>query len=155
MDGALEQLAHEASLRALDKQERLLEELRARTGILLAASSIAVSFLGDAVLGQSSTPVLEVAAVVAFVISMGASVYILVPDRDLSFALSGPGLYAAAYDHRTDMARVHRDIALELHFAWENNSQTVVSVAKAYRIAAVALIVELVLLALLLGVSII
>jgi len=155
MDGALEQLAHEASLRALDKQERLLEELRARTGILLAASSIAVSFLGDAVLGQSSAPVLEVAAVAAFVISMAASVYVLAPERDLTFALSGPALHAALYDRRTDMARVHRDLAFEFHFAWQSNNQTVTSLVKANRIAAVALIVELLLLASLLGDSII
>lgn len=43
MAGEFEQLAYEAALRSLDKQERLLEELRARTGVLLAASSIAAS----------------------------------------------------------------------------------------------------------------
>jgi len=42
--GELERLAYESSLRALDKQEQLLAELRARTGLLLAASSLAASF---------------------------------------------------------------------------------------------------------------
>jgi hypothetical protein len=42
----LERLAYDAALRALDKQERLVEELRARTRVLLAASSLVVSFLG-------------------------------------------------------------------------------------------------------------
>ena len=41
-----ERLAYEAAQRALDKQERLLEELRSRTGLLLAAASLAASFLG-------------------------------------------------------------------------------------------------------------
>ena len=36
----LERLAHDTALRALDKQERVLEELRARTGGLLAAASL-------------------------------------------------------------------------------------------------------------------
>jgi hypothetical protein len=42
----LSRLAYEASLRSLDKQEELLGELRSRTGLLLAASSLAASFLG-------------------------------------------------------------------------------------------------------------
>jgi hypothetical protein len=41
-----ERLAFEAAQRALDKQERLLEELRSRTGLLLAVASLAASFLG-------------------------------------------------------------------------------------------------------------
>jgi hypothetical protein len=46
MAGEFEKLAYEAALRGLDKQENLLEELRTRTGVLLAASSLAASFLG-------------------------------------------------------------------------------------------------------------
>jgi hypothetical protein len=40
MAGEFEKLAYEAALRGLDKQENLLEELRTRTGVLLAASSL-------------------------------------------------------------------------------------------------------------------
>lgn len=42
----LENIAFASAERALDKQEKLLEELRARTGVLLAAASLAASFLG-------------------------------------------------------------------------------------------------------------
>jgi hypothetical protein len=44
--GELEQLAYDLGLRALGQQERVLEELRARTGILLAATAFTASFLG-------------------------------------------------------------------------------------------------------------
>lgn len=47
MTGEFEKLAYEAALRSLDKQERLLEEMRARTGVLLAASSVAITLLGQ------------------------------------------------------------------------------------------------------------
>jgi hypothetical protein len=47
MAGEFEKLAYEAALRGLDKQEGLIEELRTRTGVLLAASSLAASFLGQ------------------------------------------------------------------------------------------------------------
>lgn len=39
-------LAFALSEKRLDRQEGRLEELRARTGVLLAASSVAISFLG-------------------------------------------------------------------------------------------------------------
>jgi hypothetical protein len=52
MVGTLAELAYDASLRRLDKQEQLLEELRARTGLLLAAASLAASFLGRPLLSS-------------------------------------------------------------------------------------------------------
>src|SRR2546423_8559833 len=42
----LAELSYDAGLRGLELQERGLEQLRARTGILLAASSLTASFLG-------------------------------------------------------------------------------------------------------------
>lgn len=42
----LSELAYETALRALDIQERGVEQLRARAGVLLAASSVTASFLG-------------------------------------------------------------------------------------------------------------
>jgi hypothetical protein len=44
--GVLAELSYEAAVRALDLQERAIEQLRARTGTLLAASSLTASFLG-------------------------------------------------------------------------------------------------------------
>ena len=45
MAAEFERLAYETALRGLDKQEELLRELRSRTGVLLAAASLAASFL--------------------------------------------------------------------------------------------------------------
>jgi hypothetical protein len=47
MHDDLARLAYEASLRSLDKQEELLGQLRSRTGLLLAGSSVAASFLWE------------------------------------------------------------------------------------------------------------
>jgi hypothetical protein len=41
-------LIFEESRRALDQQEKVLDNLRARTGVLLTAASIASTFLGAA-----------------------------------------------------------------------------------------------------------
>lgn len=48
MPDDLESLAFDLSLRALGQQEKVLEELRARTGTLLTAAALVTSFLGPA-----------------------------------------------------------------------------------------------------------
>jgi hypothetical protein len=84
-----ERLAYESGVRALDKQEALLEELRGRTGILLAASALAASFLGESAFRDASW--LAAVALVAFVVSIAASVFVLVPrSNQFVFAISGP-----------------------------------------------------------------
>jgi hypothetical protein len=76
----LSRLAYEASLRSLDKQEQVVQELRNRTGLLLAAASLAASFLGDAALDGSV--LLAIPALVAFATSLGGSLYVLVPKDE-------------------------------------------------------------------------
>lgn len=151
MDGALEQLAHEASLRALDKQERLLEDLRARTGIQLAASSIAASFLGDAAFGGPGPVAVFVAALTAFIVSTSASVYVLLPKHDLRFSVSGSGLYEELFEFRTDMVEAHRLLAYELDRYWISNNSKVKTLTRVYWTAAAALVVEILLLVVLVG----
>ncbi len=146
MAGDLERLAYEAALRALDKQEGLLEELRARTGILLAASSLAASFLGrDAFQDPGSTTV-SILALAAFVGSVAASVYILMPKRALLFSQSGPALYEGLYSIRDDAPEIHRRLAYELYRFWEGNDHRMRNLFRAYRLAAGALVAEILLL---------
>jgi hypothetical protein len=45
-------LAYEASLRALEHQQRILEGIRSRTGIVLGAASLTASFLGTRALND-------------------------------------------------------------------------------------------------------
>lgn len=121
MAGEFEKLAYEAALRGLDKQEGLLEELRARTGILLAASSLAASFLGQQAFRNPSPRGLVISALVAFVVSIGASVFILLPKKDLIFSVAGAGLYEGLYAVRDDMSEVYRRLAYDSDRFWEAN----------------------------------
>jgi len=107
-------LAYEAALRSLDKQERVLEELRARTGVLLGASSLAAAFLGQSACGDPEPLVFAVIALAAFVVSIFTSVYILIPKTNLIFAEVGGGLYEGLYAFRDDMAEVYRRLAYQL-----------------------------------------
>lgn len=142
MDNGLARLSYEAALRSLDKQDELLTELRARTGLLLAASSLAASFLGPPALDRAE-PALIVFALLAFAVSIGASVYVLLPKKDLTFSLSGPALYEGLYELRKDMPEVYRRLAYNLHRFWIANDAKMTSLISAYRWAAIALAAEI------------
>jgi len=154
MAGEFEKLAYEAALRGLDKQESLLEELRARTSVLLAASSLAASFLGQQAFKSPSPQGLAITALTAFVISIAACVFILLPKSNLVFAEAGAGLYEGLYAVRDNMPEVYRRLAYDLDLFWDSNDERIAGLTAAYTVAASALVVEILSLAALLGDSI-
>jgi hypothetical protein len=100
--GTLEQTAYELAVRALAQQEQSLTEIRARTGTLLAASSLIASFLGAQAIGRNGLNVWIVLALAAFAVSVVMSIYVLQPKAGLTFALDAPGTYEALYEVRED-----------------------------------------------------
>jgi hypothetical protein len=146
MDNELARLAFEASVRSLDKQERLLDELRARTGLLLAASSLAISFVGRPVFQEADTIVL-VLGLVAFAISIAASVYVLVPKpAKFVFSLEGSAVFEQLYEFREDMSEVYRRLTYDLDRFWEENDDVMTRLFRWFQVAAVALAAEIMLL---------
>ena len=143
MPACLEELSFAAAERALDKQERLLEEIRARTGVLLAAASLAASFFGAEALDDPDPTWVLVVILVAFATSIGASVYALTPKKGFTFALSGPKMYEGLYPFRDDMPEVHRRLTYDLQRFWDANDHVIGRIVNAYRIAAAALAVEI------------
>jgi hypothetical protein len=141
----LARIAYEASLRTLDKQDELLQELRSRTGLLLAASSLAASFLGEPALDEGSRPV-AVTALAAFAVSVLASLYVLFPRRDLVTSLAGPTLYERLFEFATDTSEVHRRLAYDLDRFWESNDRTVRKLIRGFGLAIIALGIEVLLL---------
>lgn len=151
MAGEFERLAYEAALRGLDKQEGLLEELRTRTGVLLAASSLGASFLGQQAFQDPHPQTFAIIALVAFVVSIGASVYILLPKESLFFSGAGAGLYENLYAVRNDIGEVYRRLAYELDHFWGTNDRAISTLISTYKLAAIALVLEIISLAALLG----
>lgn len=86
------------------------------------------------------------AALAAFAVSIGGSIYIVLPKRDLYFSPSGSVLYEQLYEVRDDLAEVYRRLAYELDRGWESNEQKLDRLFAAFRIAAIALAAEVVLL---------
>lgn len=146
----LERLAYDVSVRTLDKQEALLAELRSRTGVLLAASSLATSFLGQEAFRRPSLVAMLV-IVCAFVLSIGACVFILLPTSRFIFSLVGPSVYEQLYPLRENPGEIYRRLAYDLDRFWEANDQRLQSLFQAYRIAAAGLVTEIVTLAIVLS----
>lgn len=138
----LERIAFESAVRALDKQEKVLEELRARTGILLGASSLAASLLGATALEPDHSLGLVLLALAAFVTSLGASLYVLLPREGFVFSLNGPELYEQLFEFRNDVAEIHRRLAYELYRRWNANDDLLAPVRSAFRVAAYTLALE-------------
>jgi hypothetical protein len=102
---SIEQLSYELSLQALGEQERSVAGIRTRAGTVLAAASIAGSFLGSrtagkrlpdwslfgAHVGHGSLDVWSFLAILAFGLTAASSVWILLPRR-LSFAFDAETL---------------------------------------------------------------
>jgi hypothetical protein len=145
----LERIAYESAVRALDKQEKVLEELRARTGILLAASSLAASLLGTRALDELHPLLVLAASLVAFAVSLGASLFVLLPREGFVFSLKGPAVYEELYEFREDVAEIHRRLSYDLQRFWETNDDLLHPVRRAFRVAAWGLVVEVLALALL------
>src|SRR3954447_25693004 len=106
----LPELAYQLSLRALDQQEAGPAGPRARTNTMLAAAAVSVSFLGAPAVDRGGVSVWVVLGLGAFVVTVGLSLFVLVPTS-LIFALDGPEVYEALYEHAEDPAEVHRQLA--------------------------------------------
>lgn len=151
MAGDFEKLAYESALRGLDKQEGYLEELRARTGALLAASSLAASFLGQQAFQHPHPRGLAILALLSFVASIGAGVYVLLPKKKMIFAQTGVGLYEGLFAVRYEMPEVYRRLAYALDGFWESNDKAIQWMIRAFSIGAAALVIEILALVVLLS----
>src|SRR5713226_9082805 len=118
MDDELALLAYELSQRMLAQQEQRLDELRARTGTLLAASSVATSFLGPRAIDRHGVDTLALLALTAFAVSVIGSVSILILNPRLVFGVRGTRLFEEERVREESIADVHRRLGywLELFF---------------------------------------
>jgi hypothetical protein len=142
--GGVQRLAYELSRDALARQELALDELRARTGTLLAASSVVASFLGSRA-ADSGSGTLTVLALGAFVVSIAASLYILLPNPGLIFALRGSVLFESEYDDPGGLSEAHRRLAYWLERYHDDNQTIVNRLFRSYRAASLGVAAQVLL----------
>jgi hypothetical protein len=143
-NGSLAELSYEAAIRALDLQERGVEQLRARTGTLLAASSLTASFLGAQTIQHSSgLGTLSAAALVALASSILLCTYVLLPKSGFVFSLSGPKMYESLFAVAEDEDEVRRRLVYWLEEFWQANQAKIDALGQYYFFAAIALMLQL------------
>jgi hypothetical protein len=141
----LAELSYDAGVRALDLQESGLEQLRARTGILLAASSLTASFLGAQTIQHASgLGVLGGLALVSLAASVLLCVYVLLPKQRFEFSLKAPQVYETLFEFRDDEEEIRRRLAYWLEEFWQRNQDRIDELGRYFFAAAVALILQLV-----------
>lgn len=149
-------LAFDEGGRALDAQERSVNALRSRAGVLLAAAAITTSFFGARVFADDALTVAGWIAVAAFVLVAAAVLIILWPWRDWEFSAdpvdviatyietessATTGLPAEAGPPAT-LAEIHRDLALHRSASYTDNARLLGKLFWAFRVCLVLVAVE-------------
>jgi hypothetical protein len=120
VEETLERLAFDLSVRALQRQERVVEELRARTRTLLSAGAFVASLLGI-----RGSGVLAVAGPASAVATICVGVSILLPNRRLEFTTSG----TVVFEHftRVDLGirEAYRALAYWNDSVWDVNKRII------------------------------
>jgi hypothetical protein len=147
----LDEIAYALALRALDQQERVLDELRARTGVLLTATALVVSFLGARALTGDTTGWLSLPGVCAAVGSILIAVYLLAPKASLQFALDGAAVYEHFVTEDADPSEARRTLAYWLSDARSSNQAVIDRQVRMFSGACAALVTAVVLWAAALG----
>ncbi|MGZ8707744.1 MAG: hypothetical protein ACXW0R_10220 [Gaiellaceae bacterium] len=138
-------LAYELSQRMLTQQEMRLDELRARTGTLLAASSVATSFLGPRAIDRNGVDTLALLALTAFAVSVIGSVSIPILNPRLVFGVRRTRLFEEEPAREESIADVHRRLGYWLELFFDQNQATVDRLFLVYQLAAVAVLAEVIL----------
>jgi hypothetical protein len=135
VEETLERLAFDLSVRALERQERVVEELRARTGTLLAAGAFVASLLGI-----RGSGFLAVAGAVSAIATICVGVSILLPNRQLEFTISG----TAVSEHfmRVDLGirEAYRALAYWNDSVWDMNERIIARLTTRFEVACACLV---------------
>ena len=125
MVGALEHLAFDVSVRALERQERVVAELRARTSALLTASALVASLLGTRALSRHDHGFVALAGTASAIASIGLSVYVLLPRREVEFTISGRVLFEHFTGSEASLNDVYRALVYWNANAWDANQEVI------------------------------
>jgi hypothetical protein len=139
----LAELAYTLSLRTLVQQESSLNELRARTGTLVAAAALVPSFLGATAIARDGFDVWTVLALIALVASVVFAARVLLPQGEMIFSLRGSALYEFETEDEVGIAETYRRLTYWLEGYHEENRPRVARLFGFYRISVFALLAEI------------
>ena len=133
-------LIYDESVRGWSLQSSVLDELRNRTGVLLAAASVASAFLGSADLSRHETfSVLSVLALVAFGVVVLLCVYVLWPTQGWVFTHEATSLVDAYVTDEKSLDYMYENVAIAADEYRTTNDDKLRCQFSAFRWASLAL----------------
>jgi hypothetical protein len=135
--------AFEEAGRALDAQERAVNELRSRAGVLIAAAAITTSFFGSRAIVGAELCIWVWVAVAAFIVVGGCVLTVLWPRSDWSFNASASEIIAEYIEPEPiEFPLVQRDLALHRSTASDSNARQLRWLFLVFRIGLIVLVFE-------------
>jgi hypothetical protein len=144
-DGRAEayELAFEEAGRALDAQERAVNELRSRAGVLIAAAAITTSFFGSRAVSGDQLSTWVWVAVAAFAVVGICVLLVLWPRSDWSFSASAANIISEYIEPEPlELPLIHRDLALHRSAAYDDNARRLRGLFLVFRLGLILLVVE-------------
>ena len=137
------ELAFVEAGRALDAQERAVNELRSSAGTLVAAAAVATSFFGAGAIARDNGGMELQIAIIAFAVASAAVLVVLWPRHDWEFGASATDLIADYVEREPlPIALIHRDLALHRARSRARNAEQLRWLFRAFRLGLAALLVE-------------
>jgi hypothetical protein len=133
-------IAYDESVRGWSLQSSVLDEIRSRTGVLLAATSVSSALLGSADLTRHGTfSAITVGALIAFSASVGLCVYVLWPTTDWTFTHDTQRVLEAYTGDGQTLDYMRESLALKADEYRDANEKKLRQQFSAFRWASVAL----------------
>ena len=141
---SIEQFSYELTANALAEQERAVAALRMRAGTILAAASIAGSFLTTKA-GDGSLDGWAIAALVTFALCLASAVWVLFP-HEFVFAVRGKALLAETDRFGVrDVAEAYRAASIWIEPYLDRNREQLSRMSGWFTVSCVLLAAEVVL----------
>jgi hypothetical protein len=138
-------IAYGIARAALNEQHVAVRDLRARTGALLTATSVVVSFLGARALTTSHLRGLAFIGLGVFVLSLVFSLYVLLPTKRIKSLADGGALLDLTLAERDPVKDAYGRLAETCDRIAATNEPHVEMLGRVFTLASVAIIVEVLL----------
>jgi hypothetical protein len=135
-------LAYDESIRGLNMQSTAVDELRSRTGVLIAAATVASAFLGSAALeGHATSYWANILGLLTFIVVIGLSLGVLWPSETWEFVYDPEVLDRDYYVGDVDVTEMCRAMSLGNSASHRQNQSKLNGRFRLFRFASVALLI--------------
>ena len=131
----------------LSQQSEVLESVRSRASLLIAAASVVTALLAGPTFDLRREPTLgSLLAIAVFLVSVTFALAIVWPRKGWNFRLGIKEVVDRIEQHpETNLAALHRRLAILNEQSYESNEKKIASLFRLFRWAAVALVVDVLL----------